>query len=139
MAKDSIIYVTRDRERAEGMPESNNYSIISGESGEDTLSILSRIETDESVLVFKNTKQIEELALKKGFRLLNPSAALAETIENKVTQVNWLGDLVKLLPTHKVGLLKNIPLETIGILQWTHGHTGGAQFIFKKKLILKIS
>lgn len=138
MAKDSIFYITKDRERAEGIPESDNYFIVGGKNGEDTLDILSHamIPKGSSILVFKNSKQIEELATKKGFKLLNPSAALAETIENKVTQVSWLGDLAKLLPPHKVGLVKNISRDTTGILQWAHSHTGGGTTHLEKELDL---
>ncbi len=125
MAKNSIIYITKDRERAEGMLESSTYSILSGDGSSDTLELLSGVKNigESSILVFKNTKQIEEIAKKNNWNLLNPSAELAEKIENKITQVEWLGELARLLPPHSVMLtkdIKNIPC----VVQWAHSHTG---------------
>lgn len=85
-----------------------------------------------AVVVFKNTQKIERLCKEAHLTLLNPSALLAEQIENKVTQIEWLGDLAKHLPPHWCGALKDVPPEwTKGlqhdipfILQWAHGHTG---------------
>ena len=81
---------------------------------------------DRSILVFKCNKLIESIATKKGWHLLNPSADLAEKIENKISAVEWLGELgVKYLPPHIVCATKDIkwskePL----VIQWAHGHTG---------------
>src|SRR6185295_8622412 len=61
----------------------------------------------------------------QGWKLLNPPAVLAEKIENKISQISWLGDLAKYLPPHKVEIMKDI--QWAGepfILQWAHGHTG---------------
>ena len=66
------------------------------------------------------------MAEENGWTLLNPSSKLAEKIENKITQIEWLGELGnKYLPPHTVALTKNLvwkkePL----IIQWEHGHTG---------------
>src|SRR6266540_6249179 len=38
------------------------------------------------LIIFKNIPNIEKAAMEYGWRLLNPSAAVAEKIENKVTQ-----------------------------------------------------
>lgn len=126
--ENSIIYVTKDRERADGMPENEGYSIVAGDGTLDTLEVLEKsgLPAGSSIVVFKNTKQIEELAHSKKWKLLNPSAELAEKIENKITQVGWLGNLAELLPPHHITLVKKISAGTSGVLQWAHGHTGGS-------------
>ena len=136
MAKDSIIYVVKDKERAEGMPESDTYSIITGDGSLHTFELLSQPETQKLIekknaviLVFKNNSRIETLVHSKGWKLLNPSAELAEKIENKITQVAWLGELAELLPPHHITLVKKITRDTStenasSIVQWAHGHTG---------------
>lgn len=152
MAKDSttkpVVYITKDKERAEGMPESESYSIVSGDGSLDTFELLSKPETQEmidekkaAILVFKNNVQIEELARSKGWKLLNPSAKLAEQVENKITQVAWLGDLAELLPPHEVAPLKNITWKTLKeyscVVQWAHGHTGGGTLHLTKESDLR--
>lgn len=137
--ENSIIYVTKDRERAEGMPESSAYTIVSGNGDEDTLEILSHadIPKHSQIVVFKNTKQIEEMAAAKGLKLLNPSAELAEKIENKITQVGFLGDLAELLPPHHITLVKKIVKADSHVIQWAHGHTGGSTLHLTKESELK--
>jgi predicted ATP-grasp superfamily ATP-dependent carboligase len=139
MAKDSIIYITKDRERAEALPESDAYSIVSGDSTKDTLTLLTEVDIPKgsTILVFKNTKQIEEVAAQKGLKLLNPSAELAERIENKVTQVGWLDELAPMLPPHHITLVKKITKGTSGILQWAHSHTGGGTIHLTKESDVK--
>ncbi|MDR3558654.1 MAG: hypothetical protein P4L61_03915 [Candidatus Pacebacteria bacterium] len=77
------------------------------------------------VLVFKSTSRIEELCEKKGWKLLNPSTALAEKIENKITQAEWLGELATLLPSFVIAPAKDIKWgkKTL-VLQFAHAHTG---------------
>jgi predicted ATP-grasp superfamily ATP-dependent carboligase len=144
-----VIYVTKSRERAEGLAENEHYEIVSGDDAIDTLELLGKPETAQkinaakaAVLVFKNTKQIEELAQKNSWELLNPSAELAETIENKITQVGWLGDLADLLPPHHITLVKKIVREinkdTSSIVQWAHSHTGEGTIHIQKESDLKI-
>lgn len=139
-----IVYVTRDSERAEAilsMAGSKNYSIISGNGEKDTLELLNSLEVQKeidakraAILVFKNTIQIEKLAQEKGWLLLNPSAELAEKIENKITQVGWLGELASLLPPHKIGLAKNVSWQGKPfILQWAHSHTGEGTFLVENQ------
>jgi hypothetical protein len=83
-----------------------------------------------NIVVFKNTSMIEKACADNNWKLLNPSAALAEKIENKVTQVEWLGDLTKYLPRHEVkeaSLIRWGEKEWFAepfILQWAHSHTG---------------
>lgn len=77
------------------------------------------------VLVFKNTTQIERICSKNGYALLNPPAALSAQIEEKISQVEWLGELAKYLPPHKIDAAKNITFTgTPFILQFNRAHTG---------------
>src|ERR1700733_14164329 len=95
-----IIYVTRDRERALGMEENENYTIVSNEKGEtlDTYELLKseRIvramgeKKDAAILVFQNTARIERLCVEKVWKLLNPRAELSKKIEEKISQYEWL-------------------------------------------------
>ena len=78
-----------------------------------------------TVLVFKNTSLIEDIVKKNGWNLLNPPSTLAEKYENKITQVEWLGELAKYLPPHSISLAKNLKWSNQPIVvQWAHGHTG---------------
>ena len=57
--------------------------------------------------------------------LLNPSAALAEKIENKITLTDWLEDLAKYLPPYTIAAAKDLIWKKEPmIIQWAHGHTG---------------
>ncbi|HTK33018.1 MAG TPA: ATP-grasp domain-containing protein [Candidatus Paceibacterota bacterium] len=79
-----------------------------------------------SIVVFKNTPHIEQICTKNAWHLANPSSTLAEKIENKMTQVEYLGALGETyLPPHSLTITKDIvwnkkPL----IIQWAHSHTG---------------
>jgi predicted ATP-grasp superfamily ATP-dependent carboligase len=81
---------------------------------------------DSNILVFKNTARIEPISALHGWNLINPKASLSETVENKISQVEWLGDLgKKYLPNHVIMLSKNITWTGEPfVLQWAHGHTG---------------
>ena len=166
----TIVYVTRDIERALGMMPNKYYRIITNRTPDSesvkeqfsefitlidpqndprtvateslkiqdlldtnqlletsTMSkLMAEIGTDAAILVFKNTTLIESICKKNGWPLLNPSANLAEKIENKITQIEWLDELgKKYLPSHIVAPTKDLiwkkePL----IIQWAHGHTG---------------
>jgi biotin carboxylase len=82
------------------------------------------------IVVFHNTNRIEELCAAKKWNLLNPPAALAEKIENKITQVEWLGDLAHFLPRHQILKAGDIAWGAVNpnkepfIIQWAHSHTG---------------
>jgi predicted ATP-grasp superfamily ATP-dependent carboligase len=145
-SKNPVVYVTKDKERAEGMPESDQYSIVTGDGSMDTAELLQMPETAHiveskhaSVLVFKNNSQIEALVKEKGWKLLNPPASLSEKIENKITQVAWLGDLADLLPPHHITLAKKITRsdDATSVVQWAHSHTGEGTFHIKKESDLK--
>ena len=93
-----------------------------------------QIQRDDFVLVFKSTPQIEKICLKNGWRLINPPAALAAMVEEKISQFKWLGKLKKFLPPGKITLLKNV--RFIGerfILQFNRAHTGTGTFLIKNE------
>lgn len=153
LKKASIVYVTRDLERALGGVLLPNYYIITnttpfaktqarnhqniillpGKKLLDTSELLGHPATahflkkltNPRLVVFKNTLQIEKICQKNNWTLLNPSAALAGQVEEKISQVSWLGTNVKYLPPHKIMLGKN--LEWKGekyIIQFNRAHTG---------------
>ncbi|MBI5729045.1 MAG: ATP-grasp domain-containing protein [Candidatus Magasanikbacteria bacterium] len=161
-----VVYVCRDMERALGLPLSTqNYFIITNSSAFaksvaaknrnillivenaplDTRDLLAHPKTaawlnrlpNPKILVFKNTTQIEKLCRDKGWQLLNPPAELAKRVEEKISQLTWLGPLQKYLPPHKVMLCKDLEWSkkklarhrTGGsgagyIVQFNHAHTG---------------
>jgi len=155
----TIIYISREVERALGTMPSADYRIVTnrtpfgeairkrypefvtlveGEAnGEllDTAKLLEHPETKKliasitspAILVFKNTVLIESACKENGWTLLNPSAALSDEVEAKMTQVEWLGELAKkYLPAHIVAPSKDLKWEKQPrIIQWAHGHTGG--------------
>ncbi len=154
----NIVYIARDIERALGKTPEGNYHIITNRTPFaeeiklkypmhvllvdsptilDTYELLLNPEVQDiittfkaQILVFKNTIHIEELCKEKGWALLNPSAELSEKIENKISQVKWLGELSSLLPPHKVQFVNDIKWnKNAFILQWAHGHTGGGTIL----------
>ncbi|MSU75788.1 MAG: ATP-grasp domain-containing protein [Candidatus Magasanikbacteria bacterium] len=175
------VYVTRDIERALGLPISTknyfivtnlspfakqvskwhkNVLLIAGKKLLDTHELLSHPrtklllkKTGASVLVFKNTTQIEKICTTNDWQLLNPKAGLANRVEQKLSQLEWLGSLTKYLPKHEVMKCKDLtwdsetsppvlpsaegrrkrpsPLQRRGqgevwpfIVQFNHAHTG---------------
>ena len=132
-----VVYVTRDIERALGLPlDTEGYFIISNSSPFakdvaknnknvllvaedeqlDTWQLLQREETknfinnltNPKILVFKNTKQIEKICAEQSWNLLNPPSTISEKVEPKISQITWLGDLAKYLPNYTVLECKNI-------------------------------
>jgi hypothetical protein len=157
-----IIYVTRDIERALGMVPNKDYLIISNKtaygeeikkqypdfvhliSGESkdllgTTELLSHPETtklvtpDSRILVFKNTLRVETEISNKKWIVLNPKSQLSERVENKLSQIRWLGELAKYLPSHTTKLTKQISWKNEPfIVQWAHGHTGDGTVLIRK-------
>jgi biotin carboxylase len=122
--------------------------LISRKTGElllDTHTLLAHSETakiismdsvtsgDSSIIVFKNTARIEALCEKKKWKLLNPPAAVTEKIENKITQVEWLGEAVRYLLPHRIKRISDInaDIERPFILQWAHSHTGDGTMLIQ--------
>lgn len=159
--KRRIVYVTRDIERALGIEPCANYHIFTNEShyakevyekfphfvhlikGEQILSTAQLLVHDDfqqfmkdgatDILVFKNNLNIENLVKERGWKILNPQADLAEKIENKISQVQWLGTLAKkYLKESKILKCGEIHYENEEIvLQWAHGHTGEGTILVK--------
>lgn len=156
-ADNPIFYVSRDIERALGLPlETEGYFIISnstpfskqialGQSNVllieessilDTHELLNHKNVQEfidensqqkraNILVFKNTSTLEKICNEHNWHLLNPNAKLSQTIEEKITQVEWLSDLTKYLPPHKIQIARDVIYDgTPFILQFNRAHTG---------------
>jgi predicted ATP-grasp superfamily ATP-dependent carboligase len=108
---------------------------------------------DHQILVFKNTPAIEKICQDQGWNLLNPRAELSNKIEEKISQVKWLGELKKFLPSHRIDLCKNIKWEntisspargevgrggsTKFILQFNRAHTGSGTILIESEGQLK--
>src|SRR3989339_925252 len=180
MPKIPLIYVTRDIERALGLPlDTPGYFIISNftpfakrvargrknvvlvkeEKMLDTYELLqwaavnnafdfakkrdsstrpkASVGMTPTIVVFKPTTQIEKICADNGWKLLNPSAELSNRVEEKISQIEWLGPLKKYLPDYKVQLCKNIkwPRHKF-VLQFNRSHTGSGTVLIEniKKL-----
>jgi len=158
-----VVYIVRDLERALGLPlNTHSYYIISNytvfanslvkgnknvlliKENEllDTRDLLSHPKTKKfisdiknpNILVFKNTSRLEKLCAKYKYNLLNSSAQLSAMVEEKITQVEWLGDLKKFLPSHEIKIAKDV--KWVGgkfILQFNHAHTGSGTILVENK------
>ncbi len=162
-----VIYVVRDLERSLGMSIANkdyyiisNYatfanSLVKGRKNVllikntellDTRELLNHPQSikfinaikNRQILVFKNTLQIEKICVDNGWSLLNPSAILAAKIEEKISQVDWLGELTKFLPPFEIKIAKNIKwLGGSFILQFNRAHTGSGTIFIENEKQLK--
>ncbi len=92
-----------------------------------------------AIIVFKNTSRIEAAAKMHGWELANPSSELSERVENKLSQLRWLGDLsIKYVPAHVLKVTKHIQWKQEPfIIQWAHGHTGDSTLIIRSEAELK--
>jgi predicted ATP-grasp superfamily ATP-dependent carboligase len=171
--KDTIIYVTREIERALGTIPNEHYLIVTNRTAygekvrnqypdfvilidnpaqellstgdlikdpkmKEVVEAAAQAGAKPHILVFKNTARIEPLVQERGWTLLNPPAAVSEKIENKISQISWLGNLVKYLPPHRLEYMKNVPFEgTPFITQWAHGHTGTGTTLINSEAELK--
>ncbi|MBT4121138.1 MAG: ATP-grasp domain-containing protein [Candidatus Magasanikbacteria bacterium] len=153
-----VIYVTRDIERACALENTPNYYIISNfnesfksvdnpntllikeERQLDTWELLQHPKTKDfiknlgsaNLVVFKPTKQIERICTENNWNLLNPSAELSDKIEEKISQLDWLGDLKKYLPDYSVKLCKDVEWkEEKFILQFNRSHTGSGTMLIE--------
>lgn len=153
-----IFYVCRDLERATGGLDSNipnffiitnqsplaakiskkysNIKIIKNKAALDTHELLNHqkvkkiITKKDFIVVFKNTEVIEKICSDNRWTLLNPKASLASQIEEKISQVKFLGPLKKYLPDTKIVLGKNLKWSGKKfILQYNRAHTGSGTFL----------
>ena len=139
----NLIYVTRDLERALGLPldtpgyfvvtnaspfarrmahGQKNILLVEAEQILDTIELLKKLEnlndwleskSDFEILVFKNTPQIETLCQKNNWPLINPSAELGNKIEEKISQFAWLTS------AGLTDYLPNQSIQTLKNLNWT--------------------
>src|SRR3989344_657303 len=127
-----VTYVTRQRERAEGLPEGTPGYFIYTDTHKSTREILAssefqkhQTEHKSDVLVFKSNRQEEELAKNMDWKILNPNAELAEKVESKVGQVRWLGGLVRYLPPHAIKSCRDLRYDYGPVIvQFNHAHSG---------------
>lgn len=153
LTRTPIVYVTRDIDRALGMPlETAGYFVITNDTSDnqklaekhpnvilvqsetmlDTWELLERPETaahivdkQTNIVVFKNSPKIERICAANGWKLLNPPAGLGNTVEQKISQVTWLGDLTKFFPPFKVKVCRTISNADLPcVVQFNSGHTG---------------
>ncbi|MFA5061998.1 MAG: NUDIX domain-containing protein [Patescibacteria group bacterium] len=162
LGKHRLFYVCRDVERALGLDlkKIHNYFIISNSTGFarkvakdrpniilikaknqlDTRDLLQHktakqaIKRGDFVVVFKNTTQIEKLCAQNGWTLINPPAEISGRVEEKISQVKWLGDLTKYLPKQKIQLCKDIKSRwSPFIVQFNRSHTGSGTMLIDSK------
>lgn len=169
LSKRRLFYVCRDIERAIGVDLTlpnyyiiTNYSEFSAKLAQqhpniilikekeqlDTRDLLAHnqtkntIKTNDFVLVFKSNALIKAQCQKNSWKLLNPDPKLADNVESKISQVKWLGSLVKYLPPHRIDVCGNVKWTGKPfILQFNHSHTGSGTFYIdsdKKLSDLKI-
>ncbi|MDO8626632.1 MAG: ATP-grasp domain-containing protein [Candidatus Magasanikbacteria bacterium] len=181
--KNPIVFVARDLERAFGLAGAPRFHIITNatpfaktaasnlpnihlivnKSLLSTLDLLGHKTTQSilvklkqpKILVFKNTTQIEKICRAHNWTLLNPPAELANQVEEKISQIKWLGPLTKYLPPHKIVLGKGLSwplvipakagIRTVGspirsgmtskkfIAQFNRAHTGSGTALIKSK------
>jgi len=163
LSRNNLVYVTRDLERALGIPvNTKGYYIISNYSPFvkrvtgtrknvllikekkilDTRELLvhpkvvkyinklNKPKNNLGLVVFKNTIAIEKTCQTNGWRLVNPPAALAGTVEEKISQAKWLGELAKYLPPHKIILGKDLKWSgTPFVVQFNRAHTGNGTLL----------
>ncbi|PIR77373.1 MAG: hypothetical protein COU30_02840, partial [Candidatus Magasanikbacteria bacterium CG10_big_fil_rev_8_21_14_0_10_38_6] len=156
-----VVYVTRDIERALGLPaDTSGYRIIANSTPfakalaqtrsdiflikeeqlldtwdllqhEAVISYINTLSTAR-VLVFKNTKQIEQTCRDNGWMLLNPPAAISDVVEPKISQVSWLDELARYLPPRRVCVCKEVFWDgTPFILQFNRSHTGSGTMLIE--------
>jgi len=117
-----------------------NIIILKNKITVDTLGLLQltqetkTIKKNDLILVFKNTPQIEKICAAYGWKLLNPPAELAGQVEEKISQIKWLGTLAKFLPGYQVAICKNIFWTGKKfILQFNRSHTGSGTILITDK------
>jgi predicted ATP-grasp superfamily ATP-dependent carboligase len=154
-----LVYVTLDIERALGLPlTTHNYYIVTNSDpfsrelakkhkniilvkdqkllstrelleNEKTAKLIKRL-PNPHILVFKNTTSIESICQKNNWKLLNPPSTLANSIEEKISQITWLGSLAKFLPPHQVQTCSKLEWKNKKfILQFNFAHTGNGTFL----------
>ena len=158
-----LVYVTRDLERARGLSsQTSNYYIITNRASttkrdeahdQNILSISEKAKldthkllkhpktisflaglTNPRLLVFKNTTAIEKICREHRWTLLNPPAELANIVEEKISQITWLGELKEMLPLHRVTICQELTWTGVPyIIQFNRAHTGSGTILVENK------
>ncbi len=157
-----VVYVTRDIERAIGIHDYKNYYIITNHTpfaksmakhssniiivkNKKLLSTHELLEQPSvkkfinklklpAIVVFKNTSPIEKICAVNGWKLLNPPAELSGMVEQKISQIKWLGTLAKYLPPHELKLCKDLKWKNEKfIVQFNFAHTGGGTILIESE------
>lgn len=165
----SLIYIARDIDRAISKPlaEDGDYFVVTnktsfwadyhnhknvlfvdGDKKLDTHELLSHDTVKEwinekenpELIVFKNTTRIERVCKEHDWTLLNPIAELAARVEEKISQLEWLGELTSLLPQHEMILGKELVWAGESfIIQYNRAHTGeGTLFVDSEEKVSEL-
>lgn len=140
-AKNPLLYVTRQKERSQGLEDLlTHYRIVS--ATKDTAEIIEKTQLPKtSIIVFKNNGKIQRNSKEKKLNLLNPDCFLVEKYENKISQYQWLKKIVpKNLPKTIITLpvkstFQNLKKE-IGfpfICQFNRGHSGEGTILISRQ------
>ncbi|MBT4941695.1 MAG: ATP-grasp domain-containing protein [Candidatus Magasanikbacteria bacterium] len=90
------------------------------------------------IMVYKPTKKIERICKTHNIPLLNPLTNLASNIEEKISQVAWLGTMTTHLPPHHIDVCKNIAWNYEPfVLQFNQGHTGSGTVLIDSEIQLQ--
>jgi predicted ATP-grasp superfamily ATP-dependent carboligase len=117
----------------------DTHELLSRKQAKEFINKILKIKNKNSgIVVFKPTEQIEKICAENNWNLLNPKSELAKTIEEKISQIKWLGSLSKYLPPHKIKICKNIKWQNKKfILQFNIAHTGSGTYLIETEKQLK--
>jgi len=121
-----------------------NVVLVENDETLDTWQLLEHPETKKRmrpgdfVMVFKNTTLIESICKKNNWQLLNPSAELANKVEEKISQIYWLRELAKYLPPHEITTAEKVIWNNQKfILQFNRAHTGTGTLLVESEQQLR--
>ena len=88
-----------------------------------------------SLLVFKSSSVMENIAKANEWDLLNPPSSLMDKIEDKMSQITWLGELgKKYMPKYEVNAVKDIEWKRDPfIIQWARGFSGNGTMLIQRQ------
>ena len=87
------------------------------------------------MLVFKSSSVMENIAKANEWDLLNPPSSLMDKIEDKMSQITWLGELgKKYMPKYEVNAVKDIEWKRDPfIIQWARGFSGNGTMLIQRQ------
>jgi hypothetical protein len=84
------------------------------------------------IVVFKSNEQIEKICADRSWILLNPLSAVTNQVEEKISQIEWLGPYASLLPAHHIAVMKDVKAESYPfVIQFNHSHTGSGTHVIE--------